>query len=94
MTTENAVRCAAARAAFAQYSWCHRSDAPYHFRRVVFQATVVGALTFSLEVVPLTDVENRVLRGCLVSRLFKFLGRRAHRFEHGRIVAKISVEKG
>ena len=85
MTTERAARCAAARTAFAQ--------CPQYFRRVVFQAPVLGALTFGLEVAPLTEVDIRVLHSCLVSLLFKFLGRRACRFEHGRIVAKISAEK-
>ena len=79
MTTERAARCAAARTAFAQYSQYHRGGAPYHFRRVVFQATVVGALTFGFEVAPLTDVDIRILHGCLVSLLYKFLGRPAYR---------------
>ena len=42
---------------------------------------------------PLTDVDTRVLYGSLVSHLYKFLGRRAYCFEHGRIVAKISAEE-
>ena len=54
---------------------------------------MTGALTFGLEVAPLTDVDIQILHGCLVSLLYKFLGRRAYRFQHGRIVAKTSTEK-
>ena len=48
MTKERAARCAAARTAFAQCAKFYRSEAPNHFRRVVFQA--------GLEVAPLTYV--------------------------------------
>ena len=92
-TTEHAARCAAARTAVTQSAKHYRSEAPNHFREVVFQATVVGALAFGLEVAPLTDVDIRIFHGCFVSLLYKFLRRRAYRFEHGRIVAKISTEK-
>ena len=67
----------------------HRSEAPYHLRRVVFQAAEVGALTFDLEVAQLSDIDIWILHGCLVSLLYKILGRRAYRFEHERMVAKI-----
>ena len=67
MTTERAARCAAARAAFAQYTKYFRSKAPFHHRRLVFQVTVVGDLTFGLEVAPLTEVDIRILNGCLTS---------------------------
>ena len=67
MTTERAARCAAARTAFTQYAKYYRSKAPYHFRRVV-----AGAVT------SLTDIDIRILHGCLVSLLYKFLGRRAY----------------
>ena len=92
VTTDRAARCAAARTAFAQFSQYYRTDAPYHSHRVVFKATETGALTFGQEVAPLADVDVRVLHGCLLSLLYKFWGRRAYRFEHGSIVAKISAE--
>ena len=76
---------------FAQDTKYYRSEAPYHFHWVVFQATVVGALSFGLEVAPPTDVDIRILHGCLASLLYKCL--RAYRFEHGRIVANITKEK-
>ena len=93
VTTRRLARRAAARTAFAEFSQHCRSDAPYHFRRVVVQATVVGALTFGLDVAPLTDFDVRLLHGCLVSLLYKFWGLPAFRFDRGRIVAKISAEK-
>ena len=61
MTTERAARCAAAGTAFAQYVKYYRSGAPFQFRRVVFLAILVGALTFGLQVALLTDVDIRIL---------------------------------
>ena len=72
MTTERAARCVAVLAAFVQHAKYYRSKAPFHHRRVVFQATVVGALTFGLEVAPLTEVDIRILNGCLAA--LKILG--------------------
>ena len=79
-TIEGTLTIAAARTACAQYAKYYRRGAPCHFRRVFFQAMVVGALTFGLEVALLTDVDIRILHGCLVSVDCKFLGRRAHRW--------------
>ena len=73
VTTERAARCDAVRTALAQYAKYYRNGAPFHFRRVVFYTTVVEALTFGLDVAPLTDIDIRILHGCLVSLLYKFL---------------------
>ena len=84
VTTERAARCAAARTLFAQYWQPYRSRTHSHLRRVVFQATVVGALSFGLEVACLIDVDVRVVHGCFVPLFYKFSGCDAYRFEHGR----------
>ena len=93
MTTELSARCAAARAAFAQHARYYQSKAPFHYQRVVFRATVVGALTFGLEVALLTEVDIRILHRCFTSLLYKFLGRRGYRFERGRTVFKVGTER-
>ena len=94
VTTERAARCAAARTPFAQYWQPYRSRTLSHLRRVVFQATVVGALSFGLEVACLTDVDVRVVHGCFVPLFYKFSGRDAYRFEHGRNLRQNQCREG
>ena len=84
-------RCQAAEASFALYASFLRSQAPQRFKALVFTAAIVGTLLAALETAPLDaqDFHNLEVKLCSLAR--RFLGRKAHVIEGGRIVEKLGA---